>query len=81
MRKDYRASYAAYWDSTKERTGTGGKSTPDTPHTYLVQTADLSALLSGSSVDAVIMPVAPHAAVIPGKWQHYGEFFYSRAPC
>lgn len=25
-----------------------------------------------TSVDAVISPVAPHAAVLPGKWFHYG---------
>ncbi|RKK80144.1 Acetamidase [Fusarium oxysporum] len=28
----------------------------------------------GQLVDAVIMPVAPHAAVIPGKFYHTGEF-------
>lgn len=27
----------------------------------------------GQTVDAVIMPVAPHAAVIPGKYYHTGE--------
>lgn len=26
----------------------------------------------GQIVDAVIMPVAPHAAVIPGKYYHTG---------
>ena len=26
----------------------------------------------GTVVDAVIMPVAPHAAVIPGKFYHPG---------
>ena len=30
--------------------------------------------MSGLLVDAVIMPVAPHAAVIPGKYYHTGEF-------
>lgn len=40
----------------------------------IVQTAYLGAFLSGRPVDAVIMPVAPHAAVIPGKWRHYGKF-------
>jgi amidase len=28
----------------------------------------------GQIVDAVIMPVAPHAAVIPGKFYHTGTF-------
>lgn len=27
----------------------------------------------GQIVDAVIMPVAPHAAVIPGKYYHVGK--------
>jgi amidase len=27
----------------------------------------------GKMVDAVLMPVAPHAAVIPGKWVHLGK--------
>lgn len=26
----------------------------------------------GNVVDAVLMPVAPHAAVIPGMWEHLG---------
>lgn len=26
----------------------------------------------GQEVDAIIMPVAPHAAVIPGRWYHLG---------
>ena len=29
-------------------------------------------LVTGQVVDAVIMPVAPHAAVIPGKYYHTG---------
>jgi amidase len=33
----------------------------------------------GQIVDAVIMPVAPHAAVIPGKYYHTGEEIY--LPC
>ena len=28
----------------------------------------------GQIVDAVIMPVAPHAAVIPGKYYHVGVY-------
>ena len=28
----------------------------------------------GQVVDAVIMPVAPHAAVIPGKYYHVGLY-------
>lgn len=27
----------------------------------------------GKMVDAVLMPAAPHAAVIPGKWVHLGN--------
>ena len=30
-------------------------------------------MFQGHAVDAVIMPVAPHAAVIPGKFYHTGE--------
>lgn len=26
----------------------------------------------GNTVDAVLMPAAPHAAVVPGKWVHLG---------
>lgn len=29
---------------------------------------------AGQIVDAVLMPVAPHAAVIPGKFFHGGKF-------
>ena len=29
---------------------------------------------TGQIVDAVVMPVAPHAAVIPGKFYHTGQF-------
>ncbi|KAF2489815.1 amidase [Lophium mytilinum] len=47
-RKAYRASYAAYWNSTQEKTSTG------------------------HPVDAVIMPVAPTAAVLPGRYRHFG---------
>ena len=32
-------------------------------------------MFQGHAVDAVIMPVAPHAAVIPGKFYHTGEFW------
>ena len=32
-------------------------------------------LLAGQLVDAVIMPVAPHAAVIPGKYYFTGKKF------
>lgn len=27
---------------------------------------------TGRAVDAVILPVAPHAAVVPGEYYHYG---------
>ena len=30
-------------------------------------------IIEGQIVDAVIMPVAPHAAVIPGKYYHTGK--------
>ena len=32
---------------------------------------------TGQVVDAVLMPVAPHAAVIPGKFYHGGKIFKS----
>jgi len=37
---------------------------------YWNSTADVD----GQVVDAVVMPVAPHAAVIPGKYYHTGRF-------
>lgn len=38
---------------------------------YWNSTADAD----GNVVDAVLMPAAPHAAVIPGKWEHLGMFW------
>jgi len=36
-------------------------------------------IIPGQLVDAVIMPVAPHAAVIPGKFYHTGrQKYYKR---
>ncbi|KAK4108887.1 amidase [Canariomyces notabilis] len=39
---------------------------------YWNKTAGWGGLVTGQVVDAVIMPVAPHAAVIPGKYFHVG---------
>ena len=64
-RKEYRASHAAYWESTKGITGTGTLSS-------LHVSPFLASIPPGSPVDAMIMPVAPTAAVIPGKYFHYG---------
>jgi amidase len=40
---------------------------------YWNSTAAWGGLVTGQVVDAVIMPVAPHAAVIPGKYFHVGR--------
>ena len=41
---------------------------------YVCSSHRTTEIATGQIVDAVIMPVAPHAAVIPGKYYHTGEF-------
>lgn len=64
---DYESEYSDYWNATSEE---DGKSAPvcKTPrvHSFISR-------IKGQIVDAVIMPVAPHAAVIPGKYYHTGK--------
>jgi hypothetical protein len=60
--RDYEGAYSDYWNSTADEDGKcqcpAPERTTNTP--------------PGEVVDAVIMPVAPHAAVIPGKFYHTG---------
>ena len=60
---DYEREYCDYWNSTSRD---GGKI-----WSY-ANTLGRAYTILGTMVDAVIMPVAPHAAVIPGKYYHTG---------
>lgn len=44
-----------------------------TPYYKSDSIALIRGIIEGEVVDAVIMPVAPHAAVIPGKYYHTGK--------
>ena len=67
-RKAYRASYATYWESTKEKTNTGRlQSQSRSIYIHMLN------MWQGRPVDAVIMPVAPHAAVLNRKYYYYGS--------
>jgi amidase len=71
-RKTYCESYADYWELTKASTRTGEWSDP---HGMIPKFPSMVLWLSritGRPVDAIISPVAPHVAVIPGKYYHYG---------
>ncbi|KAJ8131576.1 hypothetical protein O1611_g2051 [Lasiodiplodia mahajangana] len=58
----YESQYSDYWNSTAEKDGS---------LLVLSHLENASANSDiGQIVDAVIMPVAPHAAVIPGKYYH-----------
>lgn len=61
---EFEARYSDYWNSTGE--DDGGSSTVHLPTTKVLTSN------AGQLVDAFIMPVAPHAAVIPGKFYHIG---------
>jgi amidase len=61
---EYEREYSDYWNSTESQDG-------KIP-TFIVLSGRLTYL--GQVVDAVLMPVAPHAAVIPGKFYHGGEY-------
>lgn len=66
---DYESKYSDYWNATAEE---DGKSAPvlQKPKSTFV---DIPYCIIGQIIDAVIMPVAPHAAVIPGKYYHTGK--------
>lgn len=64
--RDYEAAYCDYWNSTRCDKGMSPAGLTSRP-LNLKQAA-------GQLVDAVIMPVAPHAAVIPGKYYHTGQY-------
>ena len=60
----YEREYSDYWNSTADEDG---------EFCSLDRSACLTLSWLGQEVDAVIMPVAPHAAVIPGKYYHTGQ--------
>ena len=63
--KAYNEAYYDYWNSITDHDGSL------CPPFHIISTQ--LTLAPGQLVDAVIMPVAPHAAVIPGKYYHTGE--------
>lgn len=60
----FEEKYSDYWNSTAD--DDGGLVSQWSPDC----TADNTNDVIGQLVDAVIMPVAPHAAVIPGRFYH-----------
>ena len=70
--RNYEAAYSDYWNSTITSDGRFPL------ECWSYETSDLA---TGQIVDAVIMPVAPHAAVIPGKYYHTGELPVFDLPC
>jgi amidase len=68
--RDYCAAYADYWNASAEEDGQY--------HAPFSQTPSLTLpACQGQIVDAAIMPVAPHAAVIPGQYYHTGNPLFS----
>ncbi|KAI4272175.1 MAG: hypothetical protein L6R38_006687 [Xanthoria sp. 2 TBL-2021] len=67
--KAFRNEYAAYWASTAEKTRSGILSSILQTSSRLGQVGLMS--ITGRSVDAVILPAAPTAAILPGKWYHF----------
>ena len=63
--RNYEAAYCDYWNSTKCDEGMSLDN-------FVLRPLNLRQV-AGQLVDAVIMPVAPHAAVIPGKYYHTGK--------
>lgn len=61
---EFEARYSDYWNSTGNDDGR-----PSTAHMPTMKVLNSHA---GQIVDAFVMPVAPHAAVIPGKFYHIG---------
>ena len=61
--RDYEGMYADYWNHSA---GEDGKCIIS----FIEEEG--SSKVTGQLVDAVIMPVAPHSAVIPGKFWHTG---------
>ncbi|KAL8639003.1 MAG: hypothetical protein Q9226_008934, partial [Calogaya cf. arnoldii] len=68
--KAFRNEYAAYWASTAEKTKSGILSSSFQTESTVGQ-VELT-VVTGRSVDAVILPAAPTAAILPGKWYHHG---------
>jgi amidase len=65
--KKYRERYQKYWMSTLNDTGTGKRLEKVKGPGFRVILTILE-----RPIDAVILPVVPSAAVIPGKLYHYG---------
>jgi amidase len=56
---DYTVAYSDYWNSTADKDG-------------MLERRNSRLTGIGQVVDAVIMPVAPHAAVLPERYVHGG---------
>jgi hypothetical protein len=70
--KKYRVKYRNYWLSTANDTSTGKFGS--TRRSIAMLGCQLTRVTTvGRPVDAVILPVIPSAAVIPGKLFHYGN--------
>lgn len=61
---EYEREYSDYWNSTEELDG----------KILTLTVSSQKLIFLGQIVDAVLMPVAPHAAVIPGKYYHGGRY-------
>jgi len=61
---EYEQLYSDYWNSSGDDDGE-----PSADHSPSVRADSAKA----RQFDAVIMPVAPHAAVIPGRFYHTGK--------
>ena len=68
--KAYNEAYSDYWNSTASE---DGQSCSQSIASFCLSTDRY--FIEGQIVDAVFMPVAPHAAVIPGKYYHTGACY------
>jgi amidase len=66
--RDYSTAYSDYWNATAD--GEDGRLSILRNSIWPPLNLRPS---EGQIVDAVVMPVAPHAAVIPGKYYHTGS--------
>jgi amidase len=66
--RDYSAAYSDYWNATADDEA-GQYRYPSVLYELLLNPFELQDQI----VDVVIMPAAPHAAVIPGKYYHTGR--------
>lgn len=61
--KAYNEAYSDYWNASSNDDGTQSNALG----------CRVLMLYQGQTVDAILMPVAPHAAVIPRKYYHISE--------